>query len=122
VSVEIAGTEIWLGSAEIHAFSQGGKIFSAPNLVYHYVERHGYRPPDEFVQAVIDGAEGRVNDSTVHRLRALLNGSPRVGDRVDAAIDLMQISPDSAASWIAEIIAPSSCEPYLKHKLGPLIS
>ena len=31
----------------------GDLLFVAPEMVVHYVERHGYRPPAEFVDAVL---------------------------------------------------------------------
>jgi hypothetical protein len=35
-----------------------GKVYAAPSLVHHYVVAHDYRPPDEFIAAVLawDGA------------------------------------------------------------------
>ncbi len=30
----------------------GGLLYVAPELIAHYVEHHGYRPPEEFVAAV----------------------------------------------------------------------
>jgi len=30
-----------------------GKAYAAPSLVHHYVEAHDYRPPDEFIAAVL---------------------------------------------------------------------
>jgi len=36
---------IWIPSASV--------VYVAPELVVHYVESHGYRPPDEFVAAVL---------------------------------------------------------------------
>lgn len=47
------GIEIELASAEIHVQGQDGKIYSAPNLIYHYVVDHGYCPPDGFIEAVL---------------------------------------------------------------------
>jgi hypothetical protein len=44
-----------LGSAEIRAFSNRGAIFAAPNLIYHYMSVHGYRPPDEFIEELSEG-------------------------------------------------------------------
>lgn len=44
-----------LGSAEIRIFGQNGVIYAAPDLIYHYVVRHQYCPPAEFIQAVLDG-------------------------------------------------------------------
>ena len=46
--------ELTLGSAEIRVFGRGQTIYAAPTLIYHYVVRHRYCPPDEFVQAVMD--------------------------------------------------------------------
>jgi hypothetical protein len=28
-------------------------VYVAPELILHYIEAHGYRPPDEFITAVI---------------------------------------------------------------------
>jgi hypothetical protein len=44
-----------LGSAEIRVFSNEGRIYAAPNLLFHYVCEHHYRPPKEFVQALRTG-------------------------------------------------------------------
>jgi hypothetical protein len=30
-----------------------GLLFAAPEMLSHYVEAHGYRPPDEFIVAVL---------------------------------------------------------------------
>jgi len=44
---------IWLGTAEIHVIYRG-TTYAAPNMIYHYVVDHDYRPPEEFVEAVIN--------------------------------------------------------------------
>jgi hypothetical protein len=31
----------------------GGLLFVAPELILHYMEQHGYRPPDMFIDAVM---------------------------------------------------------------------
>ena len=49
------GCALPLGNAEIIVFGQRGKIYVAPNMIYHYVTAHHYKPPDEFVQALRDG-------------------------------------------------------------------
>ncbi|EKQ51577.1 MULTISPECIES: ankyrin repeat domain-containing protein [unclassified Clostridium] len=50
------GNSVKLGSGEIRVLSENGKIsYSAPNLIYHYIVNHEYKPPDEFVQAVLKG-------------------------------------------------------------------
>jgi hypothetical protein len=45
-----------LGSAEIRVLGRNNVIYAAPDLVYHYVVDHCYCPPDEFVQAVLEGS------------------------------------------------------------------
>lgn len=40
-----------LGTGEIHV-PANGKLYIAPTLVIHYIEAHGYRPPDEFIEAL----------------------------------------------------------------------
>jgi hypothetical protein len=47
------------GSAEIRVPGQG-RVYAAPELVYHYVAVHDYLPPEEFIEAVLqcDEAEG----------------------------------------------------------------
>jgi hypothetical protein len=42
-----------VGSAEIRVHAPSGAIYAAPDMIIHYVEKHGYRPPDHFVQAVM---------------------------------------------------------------------
>jgi len=45
-----------LGAAEIRIFGQGDMMFAAPNLIYHYVADHYYRPPIPFLEAILTGA------------------------------------------------------------------
>lgn len=41
-----------LGSAEILVRSNSGVTYAAPDLIYHYIIEHQYRPPQEFIEAV----------------------------------------------------------------------
>jgi hypothetical protein len=41
--------------------SGSGKVYAAPSLVHHYVVAHCYRPPDEFVAAVLAWDETSVD-------------------------------------------------------------
>lgn len=41
------------GNGEIHIPTRDGKIYIAPVLIYHYIKVHGYKPPDEFISAVL---------------------------------------------------------------------
>lgn len=52
---ERLGKKLLLGDSEIRVFSEGGDVFAAPNLIYHYVEAHKYKPPDDFLEALRGG-------------------------------------------------------------------
>jgi hypothetical protein len=41
-----------LGSAEIRVFSESNAIYAAPDLIYHYMAVHRYKPPDKFISAL----------------------------------------------------------------------
>jgi hypothetical protein len=47
------------GSGEIRV-PGNGKVYAAPVLVHHYVDAHGYRPPEEFIEAVVQSEEAGV--------------------------------------------------------------
>jgi hypothetical protein len=40
---------------EIRVVSVDGKIYAAPELIKHYIEVHNYLPPQEFIDAVMNG-------------------------------------------------------------------
>ncbi len=42
----------FLGSNEIRVIGVD-KVYAAPVLIFHYVEAHNYRPPQEFIDAVL---------------------------------------------------------------------
>ena len=52
VEVSRNSERITLGSAEIWVEAKDGKVYAAPNLIYHYVVEHDYDPPKEFVDAL----------------------------------------------------------------------
>ena len=47
------GRPFFAGSAEIIVPGRDGKVYRAPTLIGHYVRSHRYRPPREFVEAVL---------------------------------------------------------------------
>ena len=51
ITAAFRGQKLKLGSAEIRVFGDD-KIYAAPNLIYHYVAEHNYRPPQEFLNAL----------------------------------------------------------------------
>jgi len=42
-----------VGNAEVRVRGLGEAMFVAPDMVIHYVVDHGYRPPDDFIEAVL---------------------------------------------------------------------
>lgn len=44
-----------LGTAEIRVIGRKGILYASPNLIFHYVTEHNYRPPEEYVRAVLTG-------------------------------------------------------------------
>lgn len=63
--IEIDG--VVYGSAEIRVIGEID-IFAAPDLIYHFVTAHQYKPPQEFIEAVTFGVGA---GSAEHR--ALIN-------------------------------------------------
>lgn len=66
VMVEIGGSEVVLGSAEIRIVGEE-EIYAAPDLLYHYIEAHNYAPPPEFIDALKTAKAGSIEH------RALIN-------------------------------------------------
>lgn len=46
--------EQFQGNGQIRIEDQNGQIYSAPTMIYHYVTAHSYRPPEEFIEAVLN--------------------------------------------------------------------
>ena len=46
-------SESALSSAEIRVVASNGKVYASPMLICHYIEAHSYRPPQEFIDAVM---------------------------------------------------------------------
>ena len=40
------------GNGEIRVPGKNGMIYAAPVLIHHYVTKHGYLPPAEFIEAI----------------------------------------------------------------------
>jgi hypothetical protein len=52
IHVTCVQREVPLGSAELLIPSTHDVVYTTPDLVIHYIAEHGYRPPDEFIEAV----------------------------------------------------------------------
>jgi hypothetical protein len=47
---------LWLGSYHIHV-PAGDVEYNAPSLILHYIQHHGYQPPECFQTAVLECPE-----------------------------------------------------------------
>jgi len=45
-SIQLGASEIWVPS------TKKGEYFASPSLVYHYMQKHDYLPPKEFLEAI----------------------------------------------------------------------
>jgi len=43
-----------LSSSVIRVIGRSGTVYYSPAMIHHYVAIHGYRPPDDFISAVIE--------------------------------------------------------------------
>ena len=41
------------GNGEIRVNGNNGIIYVAPTLIMHYIEEHNYKPPEEFINAIM---------------------------------------------------------------------
>ena len=74
----VYGTRVlYLGNAEIRVVAADGRWLTAPTLVLHYIRDHGYRPPEEFVEAVaaLGQRQGLPEDGAVAALRIAPGGA-----------------------------------------------
>lgn len=56
ITAQRLGERLLLGHAEIRVFGGAGEVYAAPDMLFHYVERHGYPPPAAFVRALLSSA------------------------------------------------------------------
>jgi len=52
ISMTVDGDEIRLGNGEIRVPGANGVMYAAPTLICHYIDKHEYSPPQEFLDAV----------------------------------------------------------------------
>lgn len=55
--VEFKGEKREVGYYEIRVWGKDGNVYAAPSLIFHYISQHGYKPPQEFIDAVMDSGD-----------------------------------------------------------------
>jgi hypothetical protein len=51
---EFCDSQETFDSGEIRVVGANGVVYAAPKMIVHYIEAHGYLPPQEFVDAVVN--------------------------------------------------------------------
>jgi|WetSurMetagenome_2_1015567.scaffolds.fasta_scaffold39275_2 hypothetical protein len=54
IEVQFENELFKLGSAEIMVRGQDKTIYMAPDMIYHYITKHNYLPPGEYIRALIE--------------------------------------------------------------------
>ncbi|GIJ44107.1 hypothetical protein Val02_09930 [Virgisporangium aliadipatigenens] len=68
-----------LGNGEIAVRAPDGGLYVAPVMICHYIEMHGYRPPEEFVGAIAGALDHAVNLLLGPATRGLVEACPPSG-------------------------------------------
>ncbi len=46
-----------IGYYEIRVWARNGNVYAAPSMIYHYITCHGYKPPQEFIDVVMESED-----------------------------------------------------------------
>jgi|GEM_PF-820585 len=63
-------------NGETFVFHPNGKIFSAPNMLFHYIQAHNYLPHPEFIEAIEEGPQPNTEEYEALLTQAGITGSP----------------------------------------------
>ena len=104
------GKTLRLGFAEIRAFSDDGKVYAAPNLMFHYIVDHSYLPPSEFIDAVLKGPRPS-HPSYFKLLRRKCRGFWR-----DGTDEFLESEPEPGVRQSNFVYGPSAAPRQAKRK------
>src|SRR5262245_33140004 len=71
ITISEGATKHRLGSCIIEVFGADNTIYAAPDLIYHYVRDHQYRPPELFIESVLHGPAPLSRKYRARRLQVL---------------------------------------------------
>ncbi|MCP1226129.1 ankyrin repeat domain-containing protein [Sebaldella sp. S0638] len=58
-----------LGFLEIRVLGENGVRYAAPDLIFYYIIKYGYKPPQEFIEAVLYGPDPKTEEYKNYMLR-----------------------------------------------------
>lgn len=93
------------GTGEIHVYGRNGRNYCAPTMIHHYMQDHGYQPPVEFTEALLDREFRNWNNEGKKLGEMLADPSENPGSRVSAAIDLGFWCSEEAQIYLGYSIA-----------------
>ncbi|MQS06919.1 HEAT repeat domain-containing protein [Streptomyces alkaliphilus] len=77
------------GNGEYRYYCRSGKVYAAPMMILHYVERHNYHPPVEFLKGMDEIGQLEWDWRAERLLEVLLDASEDIDFRCEAVIDLV---------------------------------
>ncbi|MER6418666.1 hypothetical protein [Streptomyces sp. NPDC001137] len=113
------------GNGEIHLYSTvNSAVFSAPLLVLHYVKRHGYSPPSDFLKSLASADEPLDWDSRAETLVSILSDpAGDAGWRVNALFELPRWGSDERAyRTVADSVNDEEIRETAEYELGVSLS
>ena len=100
--VSYEGRRVHVGNGEVCVAGSDGRLYIAPTLVAHYVLKHHYRPPEQFVSGVLKAAE-TIPSIDAERLSQLAALS--ISDRYELCLDLLERENETLANpWVANAV------------------
>ncbi|MEV6350903.1 hypothetical protein [Actinoplanes sp. NPDC051851] len=76
------------GNGEFGYYLPGGVVHTAPTMIVHYAEQHGYRPPAALLSHLSEATRPQWDRRAELLCSVLADASADLGWRVDAAVDL----------------------------------
>jgi hypothetical protein len=106
------------GNGEYRYYARTGAVYCAPTMVWHYVEKHGYRLPEEFLES-LKGIGGLVWDWRAERLTAaLLDESAHLDHRCAAVSDLVNWADSRALEALAQVTRDEELVDVAGYEIG----
>ena len=96
------GRRVHLGNGEVCVPGPDGRWYTAPTLVAHYVLKHHYSPPEQFISGVLKAAE-TIPSIDADQLSHLAGLS--IPQRFELCVDLLQRENETLANpWVTRVI------------------
>jgi len=100
--VSYEGRRVHVGNGEVCVLGPDGSWYTAPTLVAHYVLKHHYSPPEQFISGVLKAAETipGIDAEQLSQLTAL-----SISDRYELCLDLLERENETLANpWVAHAV------------------